>query len=41
MKKLKKICAWCPDKEEQEQKAIKEWFWLTHGMCEKCAKQWE
>lgn len=37
---IKKVCAWCDDKEDQDKKAKEEWFEVSHWLCKKCAKKY-
>jgi len=39
--KIKVVCAWCPDKKEKEEEAMKRGFKISHGMCSVCEKKLE
>jgi len=33
------ICAWCPDKEEQEAKVNTDIYVISHSICEQCIEK--
>lgn len=40
-RRVVKVCSWCPNKDQITENLRKQWYKVSHGMCENCSKTWD